>query len=95
MKALPMQSYPAPDHLQPFLVTLDALALERADSLVKMKVRAARLRHAELHEQLRRLESEAEEADNRHVQDHIMKRMELLRPQIRAAYAEILPYTRK
>ena len=90
-----MQTFPAPDHLQPFLVTLDALALERAGSLIKMKVTAARLRHAELREELRRLESEAEEVDNRHAQEHFLKRIEHLRPQIRAAYAEILPYARK
>lgn len=90
-----MQSFPAPDHLQPFLVTLDALALERAGSLVKMKVAAARLRHAELQDELRRLESEVEDVDNRHLEEHILKCIENLRPRIRAAYAEIFPYTRK
>ncbi|MER9843497.1 hypothetical protein NKJ59_19910 [Mesorhizobium australicum] len=80
------------DHLKSHLVSLDPTRLVGITRLARNKIEAARVRHAELLEQLRALEKDHAAADNPHLQHHFLQYIEVLRPQIKHAFDTISPY---
>ncbi|RUU19456.1 hypothetical protein EOD10_07995 [Mesorhizobium sp. M7A.T.Ca.TU.009.01.3.2] len=80
------------DHLKSRLVSLDPARLAGTTRLMRNKIVSARIRHAELIEQLHTLEKQYAEADNPHLQHHFMQYIEVLRPQIKHAFETISPY---
>lgn len=82
------------DHLSPHWTTLRTDLLEKAGSLIKMKVEAAQLQHAELLREYTRLQEEAESADNRHSKEYFDNMIQHLKPRIQLAYDTITPYIR-
>lgn len=81
------------DHLKSHLVSLDPSRLAGTTRLMRNKVEAAQVRHAELRQQLDALERDLKAADNRHLQHHFKQHIEVLLPQIRHAFDTIRPYT--
>jgi hypothetical protein len=83
------------DHLSPHWTTVRSDLLEKAGSLIKMKVEAAQVRHAELLFEYHKLKEEAAAADNRHAKAHLDGLIEHIMPQIQLAYDTIRPFIRK
>ncbi len=81
------------DHLDKHLVSLNPVRMRGIDSITKMKVEAARIRHAELLVILRGMESEAEMAENDHLKQYMEAQIDAIRPQVKYAFDTIRPYT--
>ncbi|RVA14650.1 hypothetical protein EN932_04240 [Mesorhizobium sp. M7A.F.Ca.US.002.01.1.1] len=89
-----MNTSPKVGHLERSLVSLNPLRLAGMSRLMLAKIEKARIRHAELLEQLRDLEKQHAEAENSHLQHHFSQLIEHLRPQLQHAFDTIGPYIR-
>lgn len=90
-----MSSFRNLDHLAAHWTTLSSDLLEKAGSLIKMKVEAAQVEHAELLMQHHNLQEEAAAADNPYAKEHFDSRIRHLMPRIQHAYDTILPFIRR
>ncbi|AGB48233.1 hypothetical protein Mesau_06014 [Mesorhizobium australicum WSM2073] len=89
-----MDTYNKLGHLEDSLVSLNPLRLAGMSRLTLAKIEKARVRHAELLQQLRDLDKQHAAAENSHLQHHISQLIEHLRPQIQHAFDTIAPYRR-